>query len=168
MLCNCALAFDVQLGKPGDYERFKEALNRGRHPTFVGRDTVNRQIDNGGLLFFVFGGMDVAVSLVQVKNNSLLVLNVHPAHRSHGLGGAVVKFLKCNWVRATEQAVPFFVRHGYKSIGAIKQGRTLRTQVMVRENLITMAGRVSAALGGGASPDDAGHASEKDGRLVHT
>lgn len=92
---------------------------------------------------FCFRNKDVAVAIVNPALNSLLVLNVTPDHRSHGLGAAIVKFLQCNFVRAIESAVPWFERQGYTPRGSLKQGIRLKTQVMVKSSLLTLAGRVS-------------------------
>lgn len=71
------------------------------------------------------------------------VLNVHPDHRSHGLGSAVLAYLQCNFARVVESAVPFFERNGYTSIGVMKQGNRLNTQIMIKQSLMNLAGRVS-------------------------
>ena len=87
---------------------------------------------------------DLAIAIVNPKLNCLLVLNVVPSHRSHGLGAAVLRYLQCNFARVLESAVPFFERNGYTSRGKLKQGKTLKTQVMVKSTLLTLAGRVTA------------------------
>jgi hypothetical protein len=40
--------------------------------------------------------------------------------------------------------VPFFERNGYVSRGNLKLGNRLKTQVMVKSSLLTLAGRVAA------------------------
>lgn len=135
--------YEVQVGRQTEYARLRHILNRGKHPTYIGSDMTAHAAKNGGLFFFLVDGADAACALVNPSYNGLLVLCVIPSHRKSGLGSAIVRFLKCNWVRALESAVPFFTRLGYVSVGAIKKGRTLRTQVMVRQDLIGLAGRLS-------------------------
>jgi hypothetical protein len=135
------------LGRPDEYERCKTLLNRGTHPTFIGRDTVRRYADNGGLLFFQIDGLDAAVALIQPRYNCLMALNVLPVHRSKGLGAAITAYLQCNWVRAIEDKVPFFERCGYAAVGKLKQGRSLRTQIMVKQSVRELAGRLKRLNG---------------------
>jgi GNAT superfamily N-acetyltransferase len=98
---------------------------------------------NGGAFLFRFRNMDIAVAIVNPKLNCLLVLNVEPTHRGHGIGGAILRYLQCNFARVLESAVPFFQRNGYTSRGKMKTGKRLKTQVMVKSSLLTLAGRVS-------------------------
>jgi GNAT superfamily N-acetyltransferase len=137
----------VVLGRPDEYERAKRLLNQGRHPAFIGRGTVQRNAIQGGLLFAQVHGQDAAVALIGIRNGTLLVLNVLPAHRGAGLGRKFVEFLRPNFARVVESAVPFFEGCGYKSIGKSKQGRTLKTQIMVRSELIGLAGRLQQTHG---------------------
>ena len=125
----------------------KALLNVGKHPTFIGRNLVKYCSMNGGAFVATFGGRDVAVAIVNPSINCLLVLNVHPAHRSHGLGAALLRYLQCNFARVLESAVPFFERNGYQSVGAMHQGKSLKTQVMVKSDLIPLAGRVARIYG---------------------
>lgn len=97
-------------------------------------------------MIYTVDAVDVAVSIVNARLNVLLVLNVLPAHRSHGLGSAIVRYLQCNFARVIESAVPFFERNGYTRIGDMKQGNRYRTQVMVKAALIPLAGRISRLL----------------------
>jgi GNAT superfamily N-acetyltransferase len=136
----------IALGRPDDYDAFKRLLNRGRHPVFIGPNMVTRNARNGGLVFARHGG-DVAAALVNPHYGILLVLCVLPEHRSHGLGSALVDYLRPNWVRAIESAVPWFRRLGYVSVGEPKQGRRHITHVMVRDELRKLAGRASQRLG---------------------
>ena len=131
-----------------EYSRVKRLLNVGKHPTFIGRNMVERWAKNGGLLLFCWGDQDVGVMLVNPRKNVLMVMNVLPAHRGHGLGAAMLNYAMPNWVRAVESAVPFFLAHGYTSVGALKRGRALNTRVMVRAKLMTLAGRVARVRGG--------------------
>lgn len=140
--CDCARRFRVVPGDEGEYRRTKSVLNRGRHPTFVGRDTVERQAKNGGLLFVTVSGDDLAVAVVNAKTGVLLVFNVVPEHRSHGLGRAVINHIIPNFVRAVEHAVPWFERLGYQAVGDWIEGRSLRTRVLVREQLFALAGKL--------------------------
>lgn len=98
---------------------------------------------NGGAFAFSYRGQDIAVAIVNPAVNCLIVLNVSPDHRSHGLGAAIVRFLQCNFARVLESAVPFFERNGYTARGKMKTGKRLKTQVMVKSTLLTLAGRVS-------------------------
>ncbi len=59
-------------------------------------------------MIFVFVDEDVAVAVVNPAINTLLVLNVLPEHRSHGLGSAILRYLQCNFARVVEGAIPFF------------------------------------------------------------
>lgn len=157
--CDCARNLHVRLGRQNEYAAAKRILNVGRHPTFIGRGLVQRAATNGGLLFATHAGEDVAVAIINPRTSNLLVLNVLPAHRSHGLGTAFLAFVRPNFARVLESAVPWFERQGYKSVGALKQGRTLRTQVMVRGELIGLAGRVSRLL---VEPEQAELAAHRD------
>lgn len=97
-------------------------------------------------MLFVAAGVDAAVAIVNPAINTLLVLNVNPAHRSHGLGSAVLRYLQCNFARVLESAVPFFETNGYQAVGALKHGKSLKTQVMIKSTLIPLAGRVGRIL----------------------
>ena len=74
--------------------------------------------------------------------NVLLVLNVDPHHRSHGLGTAILQYVQANFARVLESAVPFFERNGYTKAGELKRGNSLNTQVMIKSSLIPLAGRL--------------------------
>jgi GNAT superfamily N-acetyltransferase len=125
----------------------KALLNRGQHPTFIGRKQVAQSAGNGGVVMFVYRAKDVAVAVVNARLNVLTVLCVVPEHRRHGLGSACLEYLQCNFARVIEATVPFFERNGYTSIGEMKQGRSLKTQIMVRKDLLTLAGRVAKLYG---------------------
>jgi GNAT superfamily N-acetyltransferase len=139
-------AYRVEVGRPDEYDRAKILLNAGKHPTFVGREIIARCARNGGLLFFVVEDKDAAVAAINTRKNVLLVLNVHPKYRGRRLGQHIVEFIKPNFVRAVESAVPWFERLGYVSVGIWKMGRSLRTRVMVRSSLRTLAGRLRSRL----------------------
>lgn len=94
-------------------------------------------------MVFSFGGKDVSVAVVNPAINTLLVLNIHPEHRGHGLGSALLRYLQCNFARVLESAIPFFERNGYQVVGSLKQGKSLKTQVMIKSALIPLAGRVA-------------------------
>jgi len=147
MICDCATRLDARQGRQGEYRRLKKALNRGQHPTYIGPNMVEHCARNGGLWFFRCGETDAAVALVNPRLSVLLTLNVLPEHRSHGLGAAIMRYLAPNWIRSTESAVPYFRRQGYQVIGRPKRGRTLRTILLVRADLLTLAGRVSRIFG---------------------
>ena len=141
------LGFQVILGREQEYERAKRLLNAGKHPTFIGKETVRRNAKQGGLIFAVVGGIDAAVAIIGIRNGTLLVLNVHPNYRSAGLGSAFLQFLMPNFARVLESAVPWFEKNGYASLGKLKQGRSLRTQIMVRGVLLDIAGRLQHTHG---------------------
>lgn len=141
------IEFEVIVGRESDYRRAKRIFDKAKHPTFIGPGMVAQLARNGGLLFFVVDSIDSAVALVNTRQCSLQALSVIPSMRGNGLGGAVVRFLKTNFARVTETAVPWFERQGYQSIGKLKSGRSLKTQVMVKATLIPLAGRLRAILG---------------------
>lgn len=141
--CRCAEQFQVHQATSGEYKRVKSILNQARHPTFIGPDQIRQSIVNGGVTIFAYKGVDVAVGVLNPKYNVLTVLSVIAAHQGHGLGTACLRYLQANFARVIESAVPFFERNGYTAIGALKQGRTLRTQIMVRKDVLTLAGRIA-------------------------
>jgi hypothetical protein len=102
---------------------------------------------NGGVTIFVHGDKDVAVAVVNPRLNVLLVLNVLPEHRAHGLGSAIVRYLQCNFARVIDSAVPFFRKCGYVAVGESKLGNRYQTQVMVKSSLISLAGRLARLNG---------------------
>jgi len=134
--------FSVEVGWPAEYRRAKVLLNRGRHPTFIGRDMVANCATNGGLLFFVIDGVDAAVALVRPSGSVLLVLNVSPSYRGGGLGDAILNYIKPNFVRSIRGATRWFTQRGYTVVGEPKQGRSFITDLLVRTNLIGLAGRL--------------------------
>ena len=142
--CQCAKAFEVHGLKSTEYQRLKNVLNAGRHPTFIGRMQMQQTARNGGVVVFSYQGQDVAAALVNPRLNVLTVLCVAPAHRNHGLGAAILTYLQANFARVLESAIEYFVRQGYVAIGDIKQGRTLSTQIMVRKDLMNLAGRIAS------------------------
>jgi GNAT superfamily N-acetyltransferase len=143
------LEWEPQLGRQAEYKRAKDLLNAGRHPTFIGRQMLSRCAEQGGLTFAVKDGRDIGVAMIGTRTSTLLVMCVHPEFRSLGVGGEFLSFLRPNFARVLESAVPWFTRQGYKAIGQMKQGRTLRTQVMVREELIGLGGRLRRVYGEG-------------------
>lgn len=98
---------------------------------------------NGGCTIFRFAGEDIGVAIVNPMKNVLLVLNVAPHHRSHGLGTAILHYVQANFARVLEAAVPFFKRNGYTCVGSLKRGNSLNTQLMIKSKLIPLAGRLS-------------------------
>jgi len=142
MSCDCANNFDVRLARESEYKTFKRVLNIGRHPAFIGRDTFAHNSRNGGALIYEFEGQPVGVSLINPHYGILLALNVVPEHRSHGLGRAIMNFLIPNFARVIEDKVGWFEKQGYRRIGKLKQGQTLRTQIMAREALFHLAGKL--------------------------
>ncbi len=146
-LCHCQSEFLALPLKSSDYKRFKNVLNLGNHPGFVGQNQFARCCVNGGSLIFVFDGHDVAVSSVNPKRNTLLVLNISPSHRGHGLGKAIMKYLAVNFVRSTESAKIFFEGCGFEQIGQSKNGRSLKIIPMVRSDLIPLVGKLKKVFG---------------------
>jgi GNAT superfamily N-acetyltransferase len=154
----------VTLGRETDYKRAKALLNRGRHPTFIGPELVERQAKQGGLLFAQVDGKDAAVAVINIHLGSLSVLCVLPEHRNCGLGTAFLRYLSPNFARVTESAVPWFERNGYEKLGEMKQGRTLKTQIMVRRELLGLAGRVRRVFSAGCPCAQSGCAASNSHR----
>lgn len=125
----------------------KSLLNRGRHPTFIGRDLFAAAARNGGVFVFEYAGGDVGGAIVNARLNVLLVLNVSAEHRGHGLGSAMLRYLQCNFARVLQSAVPFFERNGYRSVGEPHDGNRFKTQLMIKSSLLTLAGRVAKIYG---------------------
>jgi GNAT superfamily N-acetyltransferase len=146
MSCRCVDHWQPQAGRVGEYRRAKHIFNQGRHPTFLGPQQVNGMLALGGVWFAQLDGQDIAVAIVHPRRSVLIALNVMPAHRSHGLGARFLHYLAPNWARVIESKTAWFERQGFKSLGDPKQGRSLRTQIMVREDLIGLAGRLDARL----------------------
>ncbi len=121
-------------------------LDRGKHPTFIGRSLVLRSTRNGGVTIFRFAHHDIALAIVNPSTNVLLVLNVDPHHRSHGLGTAILRYTQASFARVLESAVPFFERNGYTSTGELHRGKALNTRVMILSSLIPLAGRLRDSL----------------------
>jgi GNAT superfamily N-acetyltransferase len=137
----------VRLARSHDYPAWKAVLNAGRHPAFIGQETMRRNANNGGALFYEVDGEAVAVSLINPHFGILLALNVLPSHRSHGLGAAILDFLIPNFARVVEHKVPWFEKRGYKRIGRLKCGISLNTQLMARAELFDLAGKLSKVWG---------------------
>jgi hypothetical protein len=148
MKCKCASEYRIILIKPDieSYTRVKRILNRGQHPAFIGKRTVGLSANNGGVLVFNHNGKDVAVAILNTRINSLIVLNVIPEHRKHGLGAAIINYCKPTWIRALSSVAPYFEKLGYTPIGKVKQGRKLATQIMVRKGLIDLSGRLAGII----------------------
>lgn len=144
MRCPCSTDFVVDLGRVdrASYRRAKSLLTQGDHPTFVGPEMVARKAHNGGLWFYLFDGRDVAVSIINPRLSVLLVLNVHPTHRGHELGQAIIGLIRPTWIRSVSTATPWFERLGYIRVGEPKRGRSLVTDLLVRGELIPLAGRL--------------------------
>jgi GNAT superfamily N-acetyltransferase len=133
----------VKLLREDDYVVFKRVLDRGKHPAFVGRETFGRQTRNGGALMYLLDDQIVAVSLVNAHHGVLLALNIVPQHRGHGIGSAIVNFLMPNFARVVSDKVGWFEKRGYVKVGSEKMGRSLKTQIMVRRELLSLAGRLN-------------------------
>jgi GNAT superfamily N-acetyltransferase len=145
--CDCAHRFLVRVGRTNEYRRAKRILDQARHPTFVGRQTVLHAAQDGGLLFYTLDDQDVAVTVVNARNSTFIAFSIIPAHQSHGLGTAIVEYLRPNFVRVITEKVPWFEQRGYLSIGEPKIGRKFKTQIMVRMELRDLAGRVRHVIG---------------------
>lgn len=120
-------------------------LDIGKHPAFIGSDTMTKNALNGGALFYDWNGAPIAVSLINPHYGILLALNVVPTHRAHGLGRAIVQFLMPNFIRAIESKVTYFERLGYRAVGKLKRGISLNTQLMARAALFSLAGKLAKA-----------------------
>lgn len=147
--CVCASRWVPQAARVGEYARVKTLFNAGRHPAFMGPNQVDRMIALGGVWFASLDGVDVAAAIVHPRRSVLIALNVSPKHRGHGLGSVFLRYLAPNWARVIEDRVPWFEAQGFQSVGQLKQGRALRTQIMVRSDLIGLAGRLDARLSAG-------------------
>jgi hypothetical protein len=110
------LRFDL-LG-PGDYDRAKSILNRGKHPGFVGRELFYRCATSGRAVVAVLDEQDVGVALV-VKDK-LQALNTPLQGR--GIGSALMRHLRPRWVSSIEEKVSFFIALGYRRVGEAKVG----------------------------------------------
>lgn len=139
--CDCATSFLVQVGRTSEYRRAKKIFDHAKFPTFMGRETITRAAREGGLLFFTFNGEDVGVIV------NALASAVEPAHQGHGLGSAMIRYHRPNFLRSTEEFVAFHERLGYTAIGEAKQGRKFKTWVMVRSDLINLSGRIRTVVG---------------------
>jgi GNAT superfamily N-acetyltransferase len=92
-------------------------------------------------------GKDVAVAVIGIRNGTLLVLNVHPLFRSRGIGRRFIEFLRPHFARVIESRVAWFQALGYIPLGAMKQGRLYKTQVMVRKELLIVGGKLALSHG---------------------
>ena len=137
---------EIDIGGVDDYARAKSLLNKARHPTFIGRNQVTKLATNGGLIFFTRDGVDVGLVIVNVRTSTLIVMAVVRDEQNSGLGTAMLRYAKPNWIRAVESAVAFFEARGYVSIGDWKQGRSLRTRILARVGLFDLAGRMSQRI----------------------
>lgn len=159
--CDCAHRFTVHVGRTDEYKRAKRVLDLARHPTFVGRSTVLRAAQDGGLLFYRFADQDVAVTVINARNSTFLSFSIVAAHQSHGLGTAILEYLRPNFARVITDHVAWFEKRGYLSIGEPKVGRKFKTQVMVRAELRELAGRVRHAVGDSCHCHDLNHHHEE-------
>lgn len=130
----------------GDYKSAARFLSRADYPAWFGPSTFQRYVTNGGGYWFRFRGETAAVGILNPRLSSLGALAVAREHRGHGLGKAIVEFLQPNFVRAVEDKVPFFEKLGFRPLGAMKPGIRLNVQVMCRESLFRLAGRLKKQL----------------------
>jgi len=140
------LDFTVVLGRSTDYRRAKRIYDRARFPAFIGRQSVQRWSENGGLLFFQVEGKDAAVLLINPGYNCVMAVAILPEYRGRGLFRGIFDFAQCSWVRSIGQFVPLFENLDYVSVGTPKQGRKFLTQIMVKKSVKNLAGRLSSAL----------------------
>lgn len=143
-MCDCAHNFRLHLLRPDEYRRVKRLLDIGKHPTYIGPELYKRAALQGGVVVYSFGGVDVAVSIINPRLGNMTVLCVAPDHRGHGLGSAIVRYLIPNFVRALESSAGWFAKLGYLPV-CTKRGRTLNTTIMVRGELLKLAGRLRTA-----------------------
>jgi hypothetical protein len=141
--CDCARTFRVVVGRPTEYRRVKTLLNAAKFPTFIGRDLVSRCARNGGVIFYVVDDVDIAVSILNPRTHVWLVLAVHPTHHDHGMGTAMLHYLRPLWIRSTEAMVPYFEARGYVKVGEPKHGKSLTTWILAQGELFSLAGRLS-------------------------
>lgn len=143
-LCACNREFQVDIGREDEYRRAAILFhNRGKHPSFIGKANL-KHARNGGLLFFTFRQQDIGVVIINPRTSVLVAMNVMPEHRGHGLGKAIMNYVRPNWVRCIESTIPFFESCGYRPIGKLLKGRKLNVQIMVRNGLCDLAGRIAA------------------------
>lgn len=132
-----------------DYRRFKNVLNRARHPTFVGPKQFRQLSNDGGAIIWVAMDdttqRDVAASLVDVKRSCLIALSV--AEPGAGIGAKVMEYLRPNWARVVSTKVEWFERRGFKCVGRPMKSRALTTQIMVRNDLKSLGSRVRLLRG---------------------
>jgi len=135
----------VQL-KSSEYKRAKKILDEARYPAFVGVMYFQKIARNGGAFVAMIDDTDAGCALVNVGQCSLQVLAVHRNYQKRGIGKAMVDFLMPNWVRSLESAIPFFESMGYEPVGEYYPGKKFRTRVMVRRDLLSLAGRLQASF----------------------
>ena len=123
------------VGNENEYDRIKNILNIGKHPSFIGRDTVRSNAANGGLLFMQCDNEDIGVALVNPSKNNLLVLNILPHYRGQGFGKIFLDYLKPNFARVIETKKKWFQANGYIAIGKPKKGIRYETYIMLRRSL---------------------------------
>lgn len=128
-----------------EYARFKVVLNHARHPAFVGRTMFGVNARSGGAHVLVVDGVDVGVALVQTRRNVLTVLSVIRAAQGCGHGGVLLDYLMPNWIRATSDAVAYFLARGYSRLTFETIGRKLTTVLLVRSSLLELSGRLVAS-----------------------
>lgn len=152
--CRCASEYRVILPRAEEYRRIKAVLNRAKHPTFIGRDLVRRCGRNGGVTLYQYDGRDVAVTVVNPRRHVLLVLSVDRDHQGHGLGAALLEYIRPLWIRSVESATPYFVARGYTPVGEPKHGHALTTNILARRELFSLAGRLQRIKETGCQCDE--------------
>ena len=145
--CNCASSFYVRVGRVSDYKVVKRLLNRAHYPAYVGPKMYERLAGNGGALLYCHENELVGVFLVNPRTSCALVMAASPEHRAHGIAIAMVQYARPNFVRPLVQFVPLFRMLGYMEVGGVKQAARLASQIMVRRELKTLAGRLRQIRG---------------------
>lgn len=126
---------DMEIGGENEYGRAKRILDKGKHPAFVGRNTIISHARNGGLFFAVCEEKDIGIVVLNPKKNNLLVLNILPEYRGKGIGKFLVDYFKSNFARVIETKVDFFTKRGYVPLGKPKKGKKYLTYIMIRESI---------------------------------
>ncbi len=144
----------IILAGENDYKSFKQIFDRGKHPAFIGRETFGSNAINGGALFYELDQKIIAVSLINPHYGILLALNVVPENRRQGIGEFIVRFLMPNFIRALSTRIEWFEKLGYRKIGSPKKGVLLETQIMAREALFHLAGKLNRVWGNGRDTID--------------
>lgn len=115
---------------PEDYSRAKKVLDRAKHPGFVGRELYFRCATTGSATIAILDGEDSGVALI--AKGKLHAMSIIRAAQGHGVGTALLKHTKPQWVNAITDRIPWFEKRGYSPVGGAKPGLNgkLATQLM--------------------------------------